>query len=196
MLAFDRAGDPDWYPELGEPFQPSKLYYSAWSRARMLAIHETLLRRDGKSPFDEKWFERPDNDHRITTRIDVGEFQFARSASLRAHATQVDPTEAWWFGLDDAELAEVYPWEDWILARSLVGPIPTDDSERDLFAGVRESVVERAAVDDARSSTGSSSARRTRSSTGPTTPTSSSPCRSPTCRPTASTRPSPTCRAS
>ena len=68
LLAFDRAGDPDWYPELGEPFQPSKLYYSAWSRARMLTIHETMLRRDGKSPFDEKWFERPDTDHRITTQ--------------------------------------------------------------------------------------------------------------------------------
>jgi mycothiol S-conjugate amidase len=140
LLAFDRAGDPDWYPELGEPFQPSKLYYSAWSRARMLTIHETLLRRDGTSPFDEKWFERPDHDHRITTRIEVGEYQSARSESLRAHATQVDPAESWWFGLDDAELSEVYPWEDWILARSLVGPIPSDDSERDLFAGVRSSV--------------------------------------------------------
>ena len=64
----------------------------------------------------------------------------ARSESLRAHATQVDPAESWWFGLDDAELAEVYPWEDWILARSLVGPIPTDGSERDLFDGVRSSV--------------------------------------------------------
>ena len=40
LLAFDRAGDPDWYPELGEPFQPSKMYYSGWSRARTLAVHE------------------------------------------------------------------------------------------------------------------------------------------------------------
>ena len=44
VLAFDRAGDPDWYPELGEPFQPSKLYYSTWSRARMSAVHEALHR--------------------------------------------------------------------------------------------------------------------------------------------------------
>jgi mycothiol S-conjugate amidase len=140
ILAFDRAGDPDWYPELGEPFQPSKLYYSTWSRARLHAIHTTLLERDGTSPYDEKWFDRPDHDHRITTRIPVGDFQFARSAALRAHATQVDPTESWWFGLDDAEMAVVYPWEDWILARSLVGPIPNDATEDDLFDGVRESV--------------------------------------------------------
>ena len=72
----------------------------------------------------------PDQDHRITTRVEVGDFQFARSESLRAHATQVDPTESWWFGLDDAELADVYPWEDWILARSLVGADPRRGDSR------------------------------------------------------------------
>ena len=107
----------------------------------MLAVHERLLARDGKSPFDEKWFERPDQDHRVTTRVDVGDFQFARSESLRAHATQVDPTEGWWFALADAELNEIYPWEDWILARSLVGPIPDGPLEDDLFAGVRDRVA-------------------------------------------------------
>ncbi len=141
ILAFDRAGDPDWYPELGEPFQPSKLYYSTWSRARMLAVHERLLERDGSSPFDEKWFERPHQDERFTTRIDVGDYQFARSDALRAHATQVDPKEGWWFALADAELNAIYPWEDWILARSLVGPIPDGLAEDDLFAGVRERVA-------------------------------------------------------
>ncbi len=140
VLAFERAGDPSWYPELGDPFQPSKLYYSTWSRARLLAVHEALIARDGKSPYDEKWFERPDHDHRITTRIDVADFLWARTAALKAHATQVDPTEAWWFGLDEDETAAIYPWEDWILARSLVGPIPERDDERDLFAGVRERV--------------------------------------------------------
>ena len=136
--AFERAGDPSWYPEAGEPWQPSKLYYTVWSRARMLGVHEALLRLRGSSPFDEKWFERPDNDHRITTKIDVRDYMWARSESLRAHATQVDPTEAWWFGLTDAELAEVYPWEDWELARSTVGGPPAGELEHDLFAGVRD----------------------------------------------------------
>jgi mycothiol S-conjugate amidase len=140
VLAFDRAGDPDWYPEAGEPYQPVKLYYSTWSRARMRAIHEAILTKHGKSPFDEKWFDRPDHDHRITTRIDTSGFQWARSQALRAHATQVDPEDVFWFALADNELVEVYPHEDWILARSLVGPIPTDGSERDLFDGVRQSV--------------------------------------------------------
>jgi mycothiol S-conjugate amidase len=137
LLAFDRAGDPSWYPDAGEPFQPLKLYYSTWSRRRLVAMHEGLLKHRGESPFDEQWFERPDTDHRVTTRIDVGEYMWARTQSLLAHATQVDPTAPFWFGLSDAELAAIYPWEDWILARSLVGDIPShDDVEHDLLQGI------------------------------------------------------------
>ena len=39
VLAFERAGDAAWYPDLGEPFAPSKLYYSVWSKERVLAVH-------------------------------------------------------------------------------------------------------------------------------------------------------------
>ena len=35
VLAFERAGDPAWYPELGEPWQPQKLYYTVWAKARL-----------------------------------------------------------------------------------------------------------------------------------------------------------------
>ncbi|MEJ7722007.1 MAG: PIG-L family deacetylase [Ilumatobacteraceae bacterium] len=55
--AFDRAGDPDWYPEAGTPFQPSKLYYTTWSHvpdgrsargaaatARRLAVRREVAR--------------------------------------------------------------------------------------------------------------------------------------------------------
>jgi mycothiol S-conjugate amidase len=137
VLAFDRAGDPSWYPDAGEPFQPLKLYYSTWSRRRLVAMHEGLLKHRGESPFDEQWFERPDTDHRVTTRIDVGEYMWARTQSLLAHATQVDPTAPFWFGLSDAELAAIYPWEDWILARSLVGDIPSHENvEHDLLQGI------------------------------------------------------------
>jgi mycothiol S-conjugate amidase len=140
VLAFDRSGDPSWYPELGDPWQPLKLYYSVWSRERMLAIHEALLRLRGKSPYDDKWFDRPSKDDRITTRIDVRDFVYARTQSLLAHATQIDPTEAFWFGLTDEETTEVYPWEDWVLAKSLVGFPPAGEREDDLFAGIRERV--------------------------------------------------------
>jgi mycothiol S-conjugate amidase len=136
VLAFDRAGDPAWYPESGEPFTPLKLYFTTWSRRRLVAIHEGLIQHQGESPYDARWFERPDHDDRITTRIEVSRFLWSRTKALLAHATQVDPTEAFWFGLSDDQLAEIYPYEDWILARSRVGPIPARDTEFDLFDGV------------------------------------------------------------
>jgi mycothiol S-conjugate amidase len=141
LPAFERAGDPSWYPELGAPWQPLKLYYSVWSKARLVAVHEGMIRHRGESPFDQEWLDRPGQDHRITTRLDVGDYLWARSGALRAHATQVDPTEPWWFGLTDEQLAEVHPWEEWILARSLVGEPQPGYLETDLFVGIREQVV-------------------------------------------------------
>jgi mycothiol S-conjugate amidase len=136
VLAFDRAGDPAWYPEAGEPFQPSKMYYTIWSRARGLAVHQAMIDLRGKSPFDDKWLDRPSQDERITTKLDVGKYLWARTGALRAHATQVDPNEAWWFGLEDHELAEVYPYEDWVLAHSTVGFPEPGTIETDLFTGI------------------------------------------------------------
>jgi mycothiol S-conjugate amidase len=139
VLAFDRAADASWRPELGPAHQVAKLYYTIWSRARMLAVHEAMLRLRGSSPYDEEWFaRRPDQQERITTRLDVRDHLWARSAALRAHATQVDPTESHWFGLADDELAEVYPYEDWELARSVVGYPADGEVETDLFAGIDE----------------------------------------------------------
>jgi mycothiol S-conjugate amidase len=135
-LAFDRAGDAAWYPESGPVFQPSKMYYTTWSRARLLAIHQAMIDLKGSSPYDDKWLSRPSQDDRITTRLDVGQYLWARSGALRAHATQVDPTESWWFGLDDTELAGVYPYEDWVLARSTVGFAEPGEIEDDLFARI------------------------------------------------------------
>jgi len=139
VIAFDRAADDEWYPEAGEPWQPLKMYYSAWSRMRLTAIHEALLRLRGSSPFDDSWFERPDLDSRITTRLQIGDYLYARSGALRAHRTQIDENEPFWFGLSDAELAETYPYEDWVLAKSLVPtpPLAAGQYEDDMFRGVR-----------------------------------------------------------
>jgi mycothiol S-conjugate amidase len=137
VAAFDRAGDPMWYPEAGTAWQPLKLYYTIWAKARLVAVHEAMLRLRGSSPFDEDWLDRPDHDHRITTRIDVAQYLWARSESLRAHATQVDPSEPWWFGLSDEELADAHPYEEWVLARSAVGGPADGELEDDLFAGIK-----------------------------------------------------------
>ena len=136
LPAFERAGDPTWRPELGASWQPLKLYYTVWPKARLMAVHEAMLERRGSSPFDQAWLDRAGQDHRVTTRIHIGDHLGARSGALRAHATQVDPSHAFWFGLSDEELAEVYPYEDWQLAVSHVGHPGDGAIEEDLFAGV------------------------------------------------------------
>ena len=136
VLAFEKAADAEAYPDCGAPHSISKLYYSAWSVERMKRVHEALLEKHGESPFDENWFSRPSQDDRITTRVDVSDYMWARTGALRAHATQVDPSALFWFGLDDDELARVYPTEDWILAQSRCGPIST--GETSLFDGLAE----------------------------------------------------------
>jgi mycothiol S-conjugate amidase len=138
--AFDLAGDPAAFPELGEPWHPAKMYYTTWSRRRVQAMHDAFLGLGLESPYDDRWFTRPSDDHRITTRIDISAFYDVRSHALLAHATQVDPTSPFWFGLPNDVAATAYPWDDYVLAESRV---PTDVPEHDLFSGVAELLAAR-----------------------------------------------------
>ncbi len=138
VAAFDAAADPDAHPWAGEPWQPLKMYYSLWSRKRIVALHEKFLELGLESPFSEDWFKgAPDQDARVTTSIDVDGFNHVRLDALLAHKTQVDPNSKFWFGLPPDVQKTIHPYEDYILARSLVDAQAPED---DLFAGVRERV--------------------------------------------------------
>lgn len=141
MVAFDAAGDPDRYPEAGEPWQPLKLYYShGFSFARVLAVHKALVERGMESPYAE-WVDnagsdtserRPDPSLRVTTKVECAEYFPVRDEALKAHATQIDPTSRW-FAVPQDILREVWPTEDYELVRSFVdAPTPEDD----LFTGI------------------------------------------------------------
>ena len=137
LEAFDAAGDPERYPELGEPWQPLKLYYVLWASARIEATHAAFLELGLDSPYDDRWFSRPSQDHRITTKVDISGFMHVRPDALKAHRTQIDPESPFWFGLPPEVADRIHPWDDYELARSLVdAPTPEDD----LFAGVRDRV--------------------------------------------------------
>jgi mycothiol S-conjugate amidase len=140
VLAFEQAGDPDAHPGAGEPWQPLKLYYSVWSRKRMAAMHQRFVDLGLESPFSDEWLSRPHQDDRITTSIDIAGFNEVRIDALLAHETQVDPTSPFWFGLPREEQATIHPFDEYVLARSLVEGEPP---ESDLFAGVRSQVAGR-----------------------------------------------------
>ena len=140
VAAFDAAADPDRFPDAGDPWQPLKLYYDVgFSMERAAALHEAMLSKGLESPYED-WFKRREEwltkrrPPKITTRVPVGDWFERRDAALLAHATQVDP-EGWFFKVPLDLQREVWPTEDFELARSLVdSTIPEDD----LFAGVRE----------------------------------------------------------
>lgn len=135
IAAFWAAGNPHAYPDAGEPWQPAKMYYTAWSQERIVRTHEKCLEVNGESPFDERFLDRKSEDHLITAKIDVADYWDNRCDALLAHATQVDPQESFWFPLPRDVAAAVYPWDDYEIAASTV---PTEALEHDLFAGVRE----------------------------------------------------------
>lgn len=141
MAAFDAAGDPDRFPEAGEPWQPLKVYYShGFSRQRLQLFHDALTARGVESPFGEwlaKWDpKRGDVMERVTTQVECGAYFQQRDDALKAHATQIDPNGRF-FAMPVAEQRELWPTEEWELARSLVD---TSTPEDDLFAGIEETV--------------------------------------------------------
>jgi mycothiol S-conjugate amidase len=147
MAAWEACGDPDRFPDAGEPWQPLKLYYShGFSKARIVAFHEALLAAGLESPWVE-WLERWDDTRtdpgtRVTTRVRCAEYFPVRDQALLAHATQIDPNGRW-FSMPIEMQQRVWPTEEYELARSLVGdPEETESVEDgDLFAGIRERVL-------------------------------------------------------
>ena len=99
LAAFDAAGDPDAFPDAGEPWQPLKLYYNTtFHKARLVALHSAMEGAGIESPYGEwleKWVDKPEDAGRVTTSVPCSEFFPARDAALIAHATQVDPTGRW-----------------------------------------------------------------------------------------------------
>lgn len=138
VAAFEAAGDPERFPDAGEPWQPSKLYYvHGWHYDKLKAIHDAMEARGLESPYAERladWVRDHDEERRVTTRVECAEHYPLRNQALIAHATQVDP-EGTWFSVPLDLQQEVWPTEDYELVRSLVDTrVPEDD----LFAGLRE----------------------------------------------------------
>jgi mycothiol S-conjugate amidase len=141
IAAFEAAGDPDRFPDAGEPWQPLKLYYNlTFHKSRLEKLHQAMLAAKIESPYAEwlvNWEDKPGDAERLTTSIPCAEWFPIRDAALIAHATQVDPTGRW-FAMPIEMQQEAWPYEDFQLARSLVDTTLPED---DLFAGIRETVA-------------------------------------------------------
>ncbi|GAB3219140.1 mycothiol conjugate amidase Mca [Glycomyces halotolerans] len=137
VAAFSAAGDPERYPDRGEPWQPLKLYYNhAFGKARIEALHHGMLDAGLESPYGEWLTGRDwarDKSERVTTRVDCADYFHLRDEALKAHATQVDP-DGFWFAVPREVQQKAWPTEDFELVESHVSSrLPEDD----LFTGIR-----------------------------------------------------------
>jgi mycothiol S-conjugate amidase len=137
VYAMDAAADPSRYPDLGDAWQISKLYYDRiFSTERTNRVYDELVASEPDSPliaqFDEMRTWMRDRPNLATTMVDVGAFFEHRDRALRAHASQVPPDSQFFFWPNDIQ-RRAWPFENFQLVRSLV---ETELPETDLFAGI------------------------------------------------------------
>ncbi len=137
VAAFEAAGDPAAFPDAGEPWTVSKLYYThGFIRDRMVLFSEEFEKNGQESPFAEwlsKWDpSRGDLMGRVTTQVECAEYFPQRDDALRAHATQIDPN-GMFFAVPLEWQQRLWPTEEYELAQTRV---TTAIPETDLFTGV------------------------------------------------------------
>lgn len=139
MLAWENAGDAAYHPELGEPWEPQKLYYThGFVYQRMKIFHDLLLEEGKISPY-EPMLARWDTTFgdimaRVTTQVECADYFQNREDALRAHATQIDPAGAF-LATPVSVQQEHWPTEEFELAKTRVSTALPED---DLFAGIPE----------------------------------------------------------
>lgn len=147
MRAYQVAGDASAYPDAGEPWQVSKLYYDEiFNAERVLSLQRVLREREPDSPLHESidemvgWMKK--RPYTATTRIEVADYFEVRDEALKSHASQVAPDSGFFFWPNELQ-REAWPYEDFRLAESRV-PVANDETgsgaepETDLFQGIVE----------------------------------------------------------
>lgn len=130
--AFHAAGDPAQYPELGQAFSPSKLYYGVFPRI-IVRFFVLMMRLRGQNPRkgganqDMDFVAILENTANITTRVNIKPWREIWDKASECHASQGNPTKGlpvWLRFLmgNDQHLMRAYP-----------EPRPRARTERDLF---------------------------------------------------------------
>jgi len=151
IRAFERAGDPAWYPEQLEdgvrPWAPSKLYETAIPASVREAMREAMKESGIPSFWDPPEDATPEQiaeqeafmakmlvpDESITTWVDIGGDPIDRKwRAIQRHATQI-AMDSGFMVFGEEGWKEHWAKEAFILRESRV---ETDKPENDLFAGL------------------------------------------------------------
>ena len=160
--AYEKAGDPAYHPEFGEPWEPKKLYYTHWAEENFEKARAMYKERGLKWPWDEE-AQKPDEDPQhqgveeglaeqeqevveakaegkepkyvpppVTSRIDVREFLDVKHDSMVVHRTQFAP-DGLFETMPEDIAAVAWGEEQYSLVESRVD---APDQETDLLAGL------------------------------------------------------------
>ncbi len=137
MYAAQLAAVPTYRPDLGEPWEISKIYWLAMSESRwrrslraIRAAGDTTT-FEGMDPDGPLPMATPDSD--LAAEVDASAYADQKVAALQAHRTQIE-VEGPFFALAHHEGNEVLAIEAYRIAKGT--PAPAGDGlEDDLFAG-------------------------------------------------------------
>ena len=134
------AESPTFRADLGEAWQVSKVYWTAFPRSIVRAGIEAMKAQgieDDFTAMDPDDLPFVCDDDLVTTEIEAQAYLPNKMAALKAHGTQVS-VEGGFFALADSVGAEAFGTEYYRLARGQADVRPGDSRETDLFAGVAE----------------------------------------------------------
>jgi N-acetyl-1-D-myo-inositol-2-amino-2-deoxy-alpha-D-glucopyranoside deacetylase len=140
MGAVEKAADPTYRPELGEPWDVAKVYWSCVPRSVLQSGIEAMAEMgesffEGVSSADDLPFGVSDDV--VTAAVDGRKFADRKDAAMRAHPTQIK-VDGPFFALSNNLGLEVLGVEYYQLVRGERGPAGTGPEgwEDDLFAGL------------------------------------------------------------
>jgi N-acetyl-1-D-myo-inositol-2-amino-2-deoxy-alpha-D-glucopyranoside deacetylase len=137
--AADLAAVPSYRRDLGEPWEISKIYWTAMAESRMRAGLRALrdagdtLAFEGMDPDGPLPMTTPDED--VAAEVDAMDYVEAKLDAMRAHRTQIT-VESPFFALSNNLGNQVWGVEHFRIARGQVGETGPGGLESDLFAGL------------------------------------------------------------
>ncbi len=135
LSAAAAAGDPALYQEIPwPPWSPTKLYYTATPRSRLLKMKEILEETGEQLGFDMELRSTPDEAN--TTRIDVSLFIGQKFQAIQSHRSQLSPTSMM-SRMPEPMRSQAMSTECYVCVK---GCPPPPFQEDDLFQGLRGGV--------------------------------------------------------
>jgi N-acetyl-1-D-myo-inositol-2-amino-2-deoxy-alpha-D-glucopyranoside deacetylase len=139
MYGAQLAAVPSYRPDLGEPWDVPKIYWTAMSLSRMREEARLLEENGLENPFEGVDLDNAPRffvpDEAIAAEVDATEFADAKIAAMQAHRTQI-AVDGPFFALSNNIGNHVWGVEHYRLAKGRQGPVDERGWETDLFAGL------------------------------------------------------------